>query len=279
MNNCIIKSKEVGFTTYDKEGKEDKAKEGKRHGQLQNPSENVWKVSYPGWGKEFFAASIRANFEDSIVFIAFGVHFQLPSLFTMDPCPFVRLIGESLALKLSQATKPAGANVYPTATPCFCKLRLKNFPSQTALFPLSNGAGDSPRIVHLRIRLPSRCTDDTQSLREALDALRRSLHRPHRPVVFQDGWMKVGNDSNKSTAKLHLMVRAKPDPQFVFQFGIEPECSPVVFQIQGNIRQPVFSCKFSADSSGYRSLPPDFSNKNREWKKYAHRPHGVARSS
>ncbi|KAE8677973.1 TFIIH basal transcription factor complex helicase XPB subunit [Hibiscus syriacus] len=44
-----IKGKEVGFTTYDKEGKEDKAKEGKRHGQLQNPSENVRKVSYPGW--------------------------------------------------------------------------------------------------------------------------------------------------------------------------------------------------------------------------------------
>ncbi|KAE8702086.1 hypothetical protein F3Y22_tig00110503pilonHSYRG00774 [Hibiscus syriacus] len=98
-------------------------------------------------------------------------------------------------------------------------------------------------------------------------------------VVFQDGWMKVGNDLDKSTAKLHLMVRAKPDPQFFFQFGGKLECSPVMFQIQCNIRQPVFSCKFSADRSGSRSLPPDFSNKNRERKKHAHIPHGVARST
>ncbi|MBA0729772.1 hypothetical protein Golax_020491 [Gossypium laxum] len=85
------------------------------------------------------------------------------------------------------------------------------------------------------------------------------------PSVFQNGWMKLGNEPEKPTAKLHLTVKSEPDPRFVFQFGGEPECSPVVFQIQGNIRQPVFSCKFSADRSRSRSLPPDFSNKNRGW--------------
>lgn len=62
--------------------------------------------------------------------------------------------------------------------------------------------------------------------------------------VFQNGWLKLGGSEE---SKLHIVVRAEPDPRFVFQFGGEPECSPVVFQIQENIRQPVFSCKFSAD--------------------------------
>lgn len=71
-----------------------------------------------------------------------------------------------------------------------------------------------------------------------------------RPIVFQAGWVKLGHETDTTplgSAKLHLVVRSEPDPRYVFQFGGEPECSPVVFQIQGSIRQPVFSCKFSAD--------------------------------
>ncbi|KAK8654689.1 hypothetical protein V6N13_107296 [Hibiscus sabdariffa] len=210
----------------------------------------------------------------------------------MDPCPFVRLIVESLALKLPQPTKPAGAGVYPTATPCFCKLRLNNFPSQTALLPLCNGAADSPpesftsapgfhldaltirrlsgKPVTLCVevytgRMGRTCGVSSGKLVGSVQVTVDLGVSQTRPAVFQDGWMKVGNDLDKPTAKLHLMVRAEPDPRFVFQFGGEPECSPVVFQIQGNIRQPVFSCKFSADRSRSRSLPPDFSNKNRGW--------------
>lgn len=73
-----------------------------------------------------------------------------------------------------------------------------------------------------------------------------------RTGVFQNGWMKLGAEPDKPAARLHITVRSEPDPRYVFQFGGEPECSPVVFQIQGNIRQPVFSCKFSADRN-YRS--------------------------
>ncbi|KAL8254517.1 hypothetical protein R6Q59_032738 [Mikania micrantha] len=89
-----------------------------------------------------------------------------------------------------------------------------------------------------------------------------------KPVVFQNGWMKLRNEVDRPAASLHLKVRTEPDPRFLFQFGGEPECSPVVFQIQGNIRQPVFSCKFSADrNSRSRSFPSDFSmnNINRGW--------------
>ncbi|KAK8513792.1 hypothetical protein V6N13_002510 [Hibiscus sabdariffa] len=210
----------------------------------------------------------------------------------MDPCPFVRLIVESLALKLPQATKPAGSGVYPTTTPCFCKLRLKNFPSQTALLPLSNGSGESPpesstsaagfhldgstirrlsgKPVTLRIEVYTGRMGHTCGVRcgKLVGRVKVTVDlgvSQTRPSVFQNGWMKLGKEPEKPTAKLHLTVKAEPDPRFVFQFDGEPECSPVVFQIQGNIRQPVFSCKFSADRSRSRSLPPDFGNKNSGW--------------
>ncbi|GMP43201.1 hypothetical protein CsSME_00012653 [Camellia sinensis var. sinensis] len=88
-----------------------------------------------------------------------------------------------------------------------------------------------------------------------------------RAAVFQHGWMKLGSEQEKPTARLHLTVRSEPDPRFVFQFGGEPECSPVVFQIQRNIRQPVFSCKFRADRNARSQyLPSDFTvNHNRGW--------------
>ncbi|KAF5178680.1 formin-like protein [Thalictrum thalictroides] len=82
--------------------------------------------------------------------------------------------------------------------------------------------------------------------------------------VFHNGWIYVGKDASSgsgvkgtttttNTTQMHLNVRAEPDPRFVFQFDGEPECSPQVFQIQGNIRQPVFTCKFSFRNSGDRN--------------------------
>ncbi|KAJ4950032.1 hypothetical protein NE237_026864 [Protea cynaroides] len=213
----------------------------------------------------------------------------------MDPCPFVRLMVESLALKLPQASKPAGSGVHPSSTPCFCKLRLKNFsPSQTALLPLSSASGDSPpdsattsagfhleptvlrrlaakpTALHLSVytgRMGRTCGMSSGKL---LGRVRVSIDlkgTEFRACVFQSGWLKLGKEPEKPSARLYLVVRAEPDPRFVFQFGGEPECSPVVFQIQGNIRQPVFSCKFSADrNSRSRSLQLDSGyNNTRRW--------------
>ncbi|KAK9163549.1 hypothetical protein Syun_004451 [Stephania yunnanensis] len=73
-----------------------------------------------------------------------------------------------------------------------------------------------------------------------------------RACTFQNGWLSMGKHSKKKgdqPMQFHLSVRAEPDPRFVFQFDGEPECSPQVFQIQGTIRQPVFTCKFSFRSS------------------------------
>ncbi|XP_008242466.1 PREDICTED: uncharacterized protein LOC103340798 [Prunus mume] len=214
----------------------------------------------------------------------------------MDPCPFVRLNVDSLALKLPHATRPAGPGVHSSTTPCFCELKIKNFPSQTALLTLSNSLSDSSPPdsstsalgFHVDPALLRRLSGKPVTLRVSVYTGRmgrtcgvtsgKLLGRVHlsidldsarvHPTVIHNGWMKLGKDREKPSARLHLTVRAEPDPRFVFQFGGEPECSPVIFQIQGrDIRQPVFSCKFSADrNSRFRSLQSDFTSmNNRGW--------------
>lgn len=81
-----------------------------------------------------------------------------------------------------------------------------------------------------------------------------------RPCVFHNGWVPMGKEEKKGggkrsspSAQMHLTVRADPDPRFVFEFGGEPETSPQVFQMQGSLRQPVFTCKFTCRSSGERN--------------------------
>ncbi|KAG5547359.1 hypothetical protein RHGRI_013144 [Rhododendron griersonianum] len=214
----------------------------------------------------------------------------------MDPCPFVRLIIESLALKLPQATKRAGSGVYPSTTPCYCTIKLKNFPSQTALLPICAAAvtdtspPDSTAAsaeFHLDSAALRRLSGKQVTLRVSVYSGRmgrtcgitcgKLLGKVHvgvrldgaeaRAAVFQNGWVKLGREPENPAARFHLTVRTEPDPRFVFQFGGEPECSPVVFQIQGNIRQPVFSCKFSANrNERSRSLPSDYTTNNtRRW--------------
>ncbi|CAL9043539.1 uncharacterized protein LOC135672897 [Musa acuminata AAA Group] len=84
-----------------------------------------------------------------------------------------------------------------------------------------------------------------------------------RAVVFHSGWVALGKKKTKAgagkgssslPAQLYLTVKAEPDPRFVFEFDGEPECSPQVFQVQGNLRQPVFTCKFSCRNAGDRNL-------------------------
>ena len=194
----------------------------------------------------------------------------------MDPCPFVRLTVESLALKLPFSTKPTPVSVvHPSTTPCFCKIHLRNFASQNALLPLSSATGDSSPDsttsaagFHLDTGVLRRISNKPITLRVSVYTGRmgrtcgvssaKLLGRVFvsidlgnaltRPNTFHNGWLNLGkNEADKPSARIHLVVRSEPDPRFVFQFGGEPECSPVIFQIQGNIRQPVFSCKFSAD--------------------------------
>ncbi|GMH16418.1 hypothetical protein Nepgr_018259 [Nepenthes gracilis] len=76
-----------------------------------------------------------------------------------------------------------------------------------------------------------------------------------RTSALHNGWLVIGKKKrNKKNgwkdAQLHVSAKSELDPRFVFHFVGDPECSPQVVQVQGNFRQPVFSCKFCFRNSG-----------------------------
>lgn len=189
----------------------------------------------------------------------------------MEPCPFVRILVESLSLKLPIASKPAGSGIHPSTTPCFCKIRLKNFSTQTALLPLADSSAPSaaassaifllnPELLRSISGKPiSLCVSvymgrmgpacgfrSNKLLGRVRTTVELGAEAEGHTCELQNGWFGIGKEG-KPSAQLHLVVRSEPDPRFVFRFGGEPACSPVVLQMQRNIWQPVFSCKFSAN--------------------------------
>ncbi|KAL1356550.1 hypothetical protein HN51_008550 [Arachis hypogaea] len=235
----------------------------------------------------------------------------------MDPCPYVRLTVDSLALKLPSFTRrsPLSGGVHPSTTPCFCKIHINNFPSHTALLPLltsdDSSLSNSSAAFHLDSAAIRRFSARPLTLRlsvyagsiaatsccgfsagaRLLGRLRITvpLSSPSRSATYHSGWLSLGKKNKKRkkekkessseggeagleeecSPRVHMVVRSEPDPRFVFQFGGEPECSPVVFLVQeNNIRQPVFSCKFSADrNSRTRSTPSDFTKQRSRWER------------
>ncbi|KAM1014369.1 uncharacterized protein LOC126632795 [Malus sylvestris] len=200
----------------------------------------------------------------------------------MDPCPFVRVTVGNLALKIPVASKPASSVVHPSSSPCFCKIKLNNLniPPQNAVVPclhpdtqtLDNPAtaatfhlskSDLDRLASKSIfasrlclkisiytgRRGTTCGVSSGRLLGRVSVPLDLAGTESKPSVFHNGWVSVGKGANKggssAQSQFHLNAKAEPDPRFVFQFDGEPECSPQVFQIQGNIRQPVFTCKFS----------------------------------
>ncbi|KAG0467837.1 hypothetical protein HPP92_017165 [Vanilla planifolia] len=205
----------------------------------------------------------------------------------MDPCSFVRVLVGNLALKIPVACRPARSGVHPSSTPCFCRISFHNLPCQTAPIPLlppeDSTAGIDGGLVAAfnlsrqdvdeltakslfsgksRIRIAiytgGRGTKCGVNSGRLLGKVRLPLDLKYadgRALLFHSGWIAVGKSSKRSSTQLHVTVRSEPDPRFVFEFGSEPECSPQVFQVQGNLRQPMFTCKFSfRNTSADRSI-------------------------
>ncbi|CAN1284778.1 hypothetical protein LINPERPRIM_LOCUS18740 [Linum perenne] len=81
------------------------------------------------------------------------------------------------------------------------------------------------------------------------------LKAEFRPAVMHNGWVPIaGRKKGAEPAQFFLNVRVEPDPRYVFQFESDPVCSPQVFQVQGNVKQAVFTCKFNLRNQGDRSL-------------------------
>ncbi|CAM8904257.1 unnamed protein product [Rhodiola kirilowii] len=202
----------------------------------------------------------------------------------MDPCPFVRIVIGNLALKFPTASKPTFSGVHPSSSPCYCKIKFKNFTSQTTTIPLILNEAAHPEHPNSILQSASFTLPHSDIIKLSksktspllkIDVYKgksgstlglssgKLLGRVSVPLdlncgleskgaVFQNGWVAVGDGGGKA-AQMYLSVKAEPDPRFVFEFGGEPECSPLVFQVQGSVKQPVFTCKFSLRDNNFRS--------------------------
>eukprot|EP00249_Psilotum_nudum_P001347 c13792_g1_i1 orf=428-1753(-) len=200
----------------------------------------------------------------------------------MEPRAFIRLSIEALALRMPVASKATRWGVHASSSPCYCEIRLPNFPVHTAPIPLISPAKSTPPFhvaasnfyldePALRKLLSISCC---QSSRQCLEirvytgkqgsscgsTTGELLGRFALPVLMEwagpmpyqlyNGWACIGEPKAKGWrrgAELHLIVKAEPDPRYILEFDGEPELSPQIVQIQGSIRQPIFSCKFTQD--------------------------------
>ncbi|GLJ53188.1 hypothetical protein SUGI_1133480 [Cryptomeria japonica] len=153
----------------------------------------------------------------------------------MDPCSFVKVLVGGLALRIPVASKPTKTGVHPTASPCFCEFKLHNFPLQTAVVPLISPRSSDPDVHNISASFHLEENEEDKD-----------------PLVV---WLWGSSWGNSVSL-------AEPDLRYVFQFDGEVASSPQILQIQGSIRQPIFSCKFTCDrSSRSRSLQHETSKK------------------
>lgn len=199
----------------------------------------------------------------------------------MDPCPFVRILIGNLALKFPVLSRSF------SSSDCYCRIKLKNFPDQEAQIPLiqEQKSTQEPNISSLSNSLAACFSFNKSQIEKIVGMDKRSskistlkidvysggagalcvtghklLGRVSVPLdlrgaeskvsTLHNGWVTMGGNKKSSSPELYLTVKAEPNPRFVFQFGGKPECSPQIFQVQGSIKQAVFTSKFGLRNSG-----------------------------
>lgn len=209
----------------------------------------------------------------------------------MDPSSFVRILIGNLAIKsTSSSSNPCfSGKVHPLNTPYYyCQVKLKGAdspPCHVVTDPLISNLIDThpphslavtfdypkSHILNLnnsliKISVYKAPTNPTCMLRFNSTKLLGKISVPldltfveSRSCFFHDGWIALtGNKNNQTHGLFHLTVQAEPDRRFVFLFDGEPECSPHVWQVKGEVKQPVFTCKFSFRDKN--PVPSPFSN-------------------
>ncbi|KAD4179231.1 hypothetical protein E3N88_27822 [Mikania micrantha] len=208
----------------------------------------------------------------------------------MDPCPYVRIVVGSLGLKFDGT----GDGATPSSTG-YCKIKLKNYPTQFAEI-VSVAGGDVNQVndqvqacFNLKKSEYDRVVDKSNMLKievysgrkggpvcgfgsgsgkllgvvtVGLDSAAVDGGSNRGCVVVRNGWVGIGDRCSKNLVHLHLSIRVERDPRFVFEFDGEPECSPQVFQVNGNVRQAVFTSKFSFRNNRDQNLRSDVSSSN-----------------
>ncbi|KAK7285493.1 hypothetical protein RJT34_20266 [Clitoria ternatea] len=202
----------------------------------------------------------------------------------MDPQAFIRLSIGSLGLRCTGIELSTGkSGIERLSSSCVCEIRLRGFPVQTSSVPLISSADvipDPQNIVSsfyleesdLKALLAPGCFYNAHAYLEiAVFSGRKGSHcgvgikrqqigifkmqvgpewGEGKPLILFNGWIGIGKnklENRKPGAELHLKVKLDPDPRYVFQFEDITTLSPQILQLQGSIKQPIFSCKFSKD--------------------------------
>ncbi|XP_006346697.1 uncharacterized protein [Solanum tuberosum] len=202
----------------------------------------------------------------------------------MNPQTFIRLSIGSLGLRVPGITlNGAKSGRSALSFPCVCEIRLRGFPVQTAIIPLVSSPETTPdsnniassfylQESDLKALLAPGCLLKHHACLEIVVFTGHneshcgiSIKRQHigtfklevgpewgngRPVILFNGWIHIGKNKwldGIAGAELHLRVKLDPDPRYIFQFKDKTKLSPQIIQLQGTIKQPIFSCKFSQD--------------------------------
>lgn len=200
----------------------------------------------------------------------------------MDPQAFIRLSIGSLGLRIPGPSYNS-AGIHALSSPCSCEIRLRGFPVQTTSVPLITSVEATPdshsiassfylEESDLKALLAPGCFHGTHASLEIVvftgwkgSHCGVSIKRQQigsfklevgpewcegRPIILFSGWIGIGKnkqESGKPGPELHLRVKLDPDPRYIFQFEDVTRLSPQIVQLQGSIKQPIFSCKFSRD--------------------------------
>lgn len=201
----------------------------------------------------------------------------------MDPKAFIRLSVGSLGIRVAATAEKSTVPAF-SSSPCVGEVRLRGFPVQSAPIPFISSPEETPNLhsiassfyledSNLKALLTPGCFYASQACLEIVVFTGRKASHcgvgmkrqqigtfklkvgpewgEGKPVVLFSGWIGIGKNKQENARKpgfeLHLRVKLDPDPRYVFQFEDETKLSPQIVQLQGNVKQPIFSCKFSRD--------------------------------
>ncbi|KAL2653455.1 hypothetical protein R1flu_021583 [Riccia fluitans] len=202
----------------------------------------------------------------------------------MEPRAFIKVSIGALGLRIPVALKASRTGVHAASSPCFCEISLPNSPVQmvpvTLLSSTTLDAASRTTAASFYLDEPALQKLLTQSCCGASSppclkivvccgrqrsscGLRKgkklgSFKIPvgiewteRKSVLLHNGWVSIGRDKGDGVsspgAELHATIKVESDPRYVFQFDGEPAWNPQVVQVQGSMRQPIFSCTFSRD--------------------------------
>ena len=210
----------------------------------------------------------------------------------MDPQAFIRLSIGSLGLRCAGIEGSTGrSRTQKPPSPFVCEIRLRGFPVQTSSVPLISSTEAIPDVENvatsfyleesdLKALLAPGCFYNTHAgLEIVVFSGRKGSHcgvgikrqqigifkiqvgpewREGKPLTLFSGWIGIGKrkpENGRAVAELHLRVKLDPDPRYVFQFEDVTTLSPQIVQLQGSIKQPIFSVKLTKDSYEMTEFP------------------------